>query len=177
MLKAAVAYLTNYSVTTADQLVVDWRNFWMFLFSRYRDGFTTVLSDVPKCADGNKKDCTSRLIPKCQETGYSVRLTTLSRTPLATENLPGDTDGLLRLPLRRSEGDEAIHQRPLGAVAWCPLASADVRSSDDVIVFLKAEWYARVLAEGSNAAHYAAPAANNDAHAQWKMLRMDKKRQ
>ena len=33
-------------------------------------------------------------------------------------------------------GDEAIHQRPLGAVAsLLPSASADGRSSDDVIAF------------------------------------------
>ena len=36
--------------------------------------------------------------------------------------------------------DEAIHQRPLDAVACCSLllllaASADVRSADDVVVF------------------------------------------
>lgn len=107
---AAVAYLTNYSVTTADQLVVDWRNFWMFLFSRFRDGFTTVLSDTPRCTPGQKKGCTSRLVPDCQETGYS------------------------------------------------------------------AEWYARVLAEGQNAEHYAAPTNVEGSHAEWKMKRMDKKR-
>jgi hypothetical protein len=40
-----------------------------------------------------------------------------------------------------------------------------------------AEWYARVLAEGQNAAHYAVPAsATVNAHTEWKMLRMDKKR-
>jgi len=69
---AAIAMMTNFSVTTGDNLVAEWRTFWMFLFSRFRDGFTTTTTtSKPVCTEGQTKDCTFRLIPDCQETGYS----------------------------------------------------------------------------------------------------------
>ncbi|MEA2043573.1 MAG: C69 family dipeptidase [Bacteroidota bacterium] len=36
--KAAVKFLTNYSVKTADKLVGDWKNFYRYLFMKYMDG-------------------------------------------------------------------------------------------------------------------------------------------
>ena len=55
-----------------------------------------------------------------------------SVAPFLTENLLEDIGGLLR-PLL--SGDEATHQRPIGAVACGSRFPADVCSSDDVIAF------------------------------------------
>ena len=42
-----------------------------FLFSRVRDGFTTIPGKTPQCKQGQTKDCTSRVLPNTQQTGYS----------------------------------------------------------------------------------------------------------
>ena len=36
--KAATEYITNYSVSTGDKLVADWKNFYRYLFMKYHDG-------------------------------------------------------------------------------------------------------------------------------------------
>mmetsp|Transcript_10305 Transcript_10305/g.19477 ORF Transcript_10305/g.19477 Transcript_10305/m.19477 type:complete len:589 (+) Transcript_10305:44-1810(+) len=68
---AAVELVTNFSVTTGDDMIKEWRQFWMFLFSRFRDGFTTTPATMPQCKGGNKKGCTSRLTPAVAASGYS----------------------------------------------------------------------------------------------------------
>lgn len=39
--------------------------------SRYRDGFTNEVPVLPKCENGETKNCTFREIPHSVETGYS----------------------------------------------------------------------------------------------------------
>jgi dipeptidase len=36
--KAATEYITNFSVSTGDKLVADWKNFYRYLFMKYHDG-------------------------------------------------------------------------------------------------------------------------------------------
>merc|ERR1711871_42587 len=67
---AAVAQATAYCVQTGDKMTADWRSFWMFLFSRVRDGFTTQKPTLPTCKPGQRKGCTSRTVPNCEATGY-----------------------------------------------------------------------------------------------------------
>jgi len=67
----AVELMTVFSVSTGEQMTKDWRTFWMRLFSRTRDGFTTIAPTTPTCRPGQKENCTSRPLPSCQETGYT----------------------------------------------------------------------------------------------------------
>jgi len=68
---AAVEMVTAYTVTTGEQMTKDWRNFWMYLFSRYRDGFTTAPPPKKVCKGAEKTGCTSRVVPDCATTGYT----------------------------------------------------------------------------------------------------------
>merc|ERR1719263_2081648 len=49
----------------------DWRNFWMYLFARVRDGFTSSAPKIKQCQGNERKDCTSRILPEVAESGYS----------------------------------------------------------------------------------------------------------
>merc|ERR1711865_14413 len=69
---SAVQAATDYCVMTGDKMVVDWRNFWMYLFSRVRDGFTTIPGKITAiCKRGQTKNCVSKATPQCQTTGYT----------------------------------------------------------------------------------------------------------
>jgi hypothetical protein len=81
---AATKYITDFTVKTGEQMTADWRNFWMFLFSQTRDGFTTTPTTKAQCkiprgpgakpsADPAKdyKNCTARKNPDAAATGYS----------------------------------------------------------------------------------------------------------
>merc|ERR1712083_1061894 len=50
----------------------DWRNFWMYLFAGFRDGFTVTAPKSKQCVGGQRKACTSRRIPDAAATGYSA---------------------------------------------------------------------------------------------------------
>jgi dipeptidase len=65
---SCVQLVTEYCVNTGEQMTRDWRNFWMFLFSRYRDMSTVLPPKLPVCTDGQKtRDCTARPIPVFDE--------------------------------------------------------------------------------------------------------------
>ncbi len=70
----AIESLTNYSVTTADRTLQEWRDFWMTLFVRFRDGFTVGPSKQPQCDPKRqqKDGCTSRAVPDVGQSGYSA---------------------------------------------------------------------------------------------------------
>ncbi len=44
----AIDFLTNYSVSTADQLVQDWKAFYQYLFVKYMDGNIKTAREVPE---------------------------------------------------------------------------------------------------------------------------------
>lgn len=70
--EAAVELATAFGVATGEQMLKDWRDFWMFLFARFRDGFTISAPQKPQCAHGRPaKGCTSRVLPETEPTGYS----------------------------------------------------------------------------------------------------------
>jgi len=68
----AIELITNFGVETGEQMTKDWRNFWMYLFSKFRDGFTATAPKSKQCIGKQRKDCTSRSIPDSAETGYSA---------------------------------------------------------------------------------------------------------
>lgn len=70
---AAIKLITEYSVNTGDKMTKEWLNFWMHLFSRFRDGFTVTPSTTKQCdpAKHERKDCTSRADPHTLASGYS----------------------------------------------------------------------------------------------------------
>jgi len=112
---AAIELVTAYGVQIGEQMTKDWRAFWMYLFSRVRDGFIVTQPIKPRCISGGPRvGCTSRAVPQVSESGYS------------------------------------------------------------------ASWYARIVSDSDNAAHYAVPkAATADAASiqanRRKILRMDKR--
>eukprot|EP00931_Biecheleriopsis_adriatica_P073435 TRINITY_DN47718_c0_g1_i1.p1 TRINITY_DN47718_c0_g1~~TRINITY_DN47718_c0_g1_i1.p1 ORF type:complete len:621 (+),score=95.31 TRINITY_DN47718_c0_g1_i1:211-1863(+) len=106
---AAVELVTNFGVATGEQMTKDWRDFWMYLFVRFRDGFTVTKPAKPQCTGAQRKDCTSRLIPKTSETGYSDKW--YSR--IAAD---GDNSAHYRVPgehLESSTGRAANHHKIL----------------------------------------------------------------
>jgi len=109
----AIELITEFGVNTGEKMTKDWRDFWMYLFVRFRDGFTITDPVKTQCIGKQRRDCTSRRIPTTSETGYS------------------------------------------------------------------GEWYARLIADGDNAAHYHVPADQLQSSAvraanRRKILRMDK---
>jgi len=68
---AALELITEFGVASGEQMTKDWRAFWMFLFSRTRDGFTVTAPRLPKCKPGQRTGCTSRPIPEATASGYS----------------------------------------------------------------------------------------------------------
>ena len=63
---AMVAFLTNFSVQTADQVVADWELYYERLFVKYRDGL--IVSTPPPPA--HPRDLPPP--PDCSSPGYSV---------------------------------------------------------------------------------------------------------
>lgn len=59
----AVAFLTDYSVNTANRLVYDWKNFYQYLFTKYMDGNIKTKREVP---EGYKY-----YTPEVKQPGYS----------------------------------------------------------------------------------------------------------
>lgn len=72
-LAEAIELVTTFGVDTGEQMTKDWRAFWMFLFSRVRDGFTVTSPRVPQCKAGQRQGCTHRALPDAAATGYSKR--------------------------------------------------------------------------------------------------------
>lgn len=68
---AAVKQATKFVVATGDKMTSDWRNFWMSLFSRFRDGFTITAPVKRQCKAGERVNCTSRSIPIADAQGYN----------------------------------------------------------------------------------------------------------
>ena len=70
---AAIAAITAFGVHTGEELVEEWRTFWLFLFARFRDGVT--ISPGPRlCKSGERVvggACTYRQLPSIEERGYS----------------------------------------------------------------------------------------------------------
>jgi len=69
---AAIQAITDFTVDSGEQMTKDWRDFWMFLFSHTRDGFTTTPTTKPQCkpGSGSYKGCTGRKIPNTAASGY-----------------------------------------------------------------------------------------------------------
>merc|ERR1711924_144837 len=61
--REAIELITKFGVETGEQMTKDWRNFWMFLFSHVRDGFTVFPAKKKQCVGKQRKDCTSRVLP------------------------------------------------------------------------------------------------------------------
>lgn len=68
---AAVEALTVFSNQAGQQTLQLWKQFWMSLFVRFRDGFTVTSPELPQCTQGQTTSCTSRVTPVAGETGYS----------------------------------------------------------------------------------------------------------
>merc|ERR1712039_425659 len=69
--KEAIDLITKFGVETGEQMTKDWRNFWMYLFARVRDGFTVSAPAKKQCDGRERTDCTSRRVPDAAATGYS----------------------------------------------------------------------------------------------------------
>mmetsp|Transcript_13013 Transcript_13013/g.18186 ORF Transcript_13013/g.18186 Transcript_13013/m.18186 type:complete len:163 (+) Transcript_13013:166-654(+) len=69
---AAVKLLSEFVAETGDSVTREWREFWMYLFARFRDGFTVEAPELPQCKGDQKKACTSRSIPNVKQTGYQA---------------------------------------------------------------------------------------------------------
>ena len=71
--EAAVDAITTFGVQTGEQMTKDWRNFWMELFARFRDGFTVAAPALPTCdrAKQERSNCTARPVPDAAATGYT----------------------------------------------------------------------------------------------------------
>jgi len=69
--KEAIDLITRFGVETGEQMTKDWRNFWMYLFARVRDGFTVTAPVKKQCVGSQRKGCTSRRVPDAAATGYS----------------------------------------------------------------------------------------------------------
>jgi dipeptidase len=67
----AIEQITQFSESTGQALVEEWRNFWMFLFATFRDGGIFTAPTTPQCVDGNRVNCTAKLVPNVNEIGYS----------------------------------------------------------------------------------------------------------
>jgi dipeptidase len=69
---AAIKAMTKFVVETGEKMTTDWRNFWMTLFARFRDGFTITKPVATQCnvAVGQRVNCTSRNIPIATQSGY-----------------------------------------------------------------------------------------------------------
>jgi len=67
----AVALMNAVCGKLGTETVTEWRNFWMFLFARFRDGATNRAPTQRVCQPGEKHDCVFRPIPDSFEQGYS----------------------------------------------------------------------------------------------------------
>merc|ERR1712139_532747 len=67
----AIELISRFGVETGEKMTKDWRNFWMYLFARVRDGFTVLPPKKKQCAGKQRADCTSRAVPQALESGYS----------------------------------------------------------------------------------------------------------
>jgi dipeptidase len=54
--KSAIDYLTNYSVTTGNKLVSDWKNFYRYLFMKYQDGNLKISEEDKLKDNGSMKN-------------------------------------------------------------------------------------------------------------------------
>ena len=138
------------------QATSDWRAFWMSLFVRHRDGMTTTPPTKPVCKKGATKGCTAR--------------------PLASVNEGGYTDGWCAAPAATPPPHTPTHSPPPHTPTHsppCPPSSSTRRRAATAR-------YARIVADGDNAAHYGVPAqhAGEAARAagRRKVLAMDKRR-
>eukprot|EP00658_Telonema_sp_P-2_P081495 TRINITY_DN8368_c0_g2_i1.p1 TRINITY_DN8368_c0_g2~~TRINITY_DN8368_c0_g2_i1.p1 ORF type:complete len:591 (+),score=127.92 TRINITY_DN8368_c0_g2_i1:117-1889(+) len=68
---AAVEMATKYCETTGDWMTGQWRQFWMYLFARTRDGLTVLPGKLAQCSPGQTRGCTSRYVPDTEESGYT----------------------------------------------------------------------------------------------------------
>jgi hypothetical protein len=67
----AVEQITEFSESTGQALVEEWRSFWMFLFATFRDGGIFTAPTSTQCVNGNRVNCTAKLVPNVNEIGYS----------------------------------------------------------------------------------------------------------
>merc|ERR1711881_392679 len=65
----AIGLITRFGVETGEQMTKDWRNFWMFLFARVRDGYTVNAPLKKQCVGKQRDNCTSRVVPDTVESG------------------------------------------------------------------------------------------------------------
>lgn len=69
---AAVEYATRFVVESGEYMTGEWLRFWMFLFSRIRDGGIVTAPATPVCQPGQTAGCTARPIPTVAEPGYDA---------------------------------------------------------------------------------------------------------
>ena len=70
---AAIEAITEFGVTMAQELVAEWRDFWLYLFARFRDGVTLV--DGTRVCRADERHvgapCTFKPLPDIIEAGYT----------------------------------------------------------------------------------------------------------
>jgi hypothetical protein len=60
----ALEYVTAFGVKAGQEMTAKWLEFWMFLFSRYRDGGIVSAPPLPLCTQGRTQGCTARPVPQ-----------------------------------------------------------------------------------------------------------------
>lgn len=83
---AAVESVTAFGVAAGQGLMADWLKFWMFLFSRFRDGGILTAPTLPTCVSPGR-GCTARPIPQVL---ISALAPVLSSCPLCRP-IPGQS--------------------------------------------------------------------------------------
>eukprot|EP01116_Phalansterium_solitarium_P023150 TRINITY_DN7968_c0_g1_i1.p1 TRINITY_DN7968_c0_g1~~TRINITY_DN7968_c0_g1_i1.p1 ORF type:complete len:596 (-),score=210.33 TRINITY_DN7968_c0_g1_i1:178-1965(-) len=101
---AAVEFVTSYVETAGQQMTKDWLQFWMFLFSRFRDGATMTPSALPQCQGGQTQGCLARPMPTVDEQGYSDQW---------YQRIVNDSDNRQHFALPSDERSDRLFQRKL----------------------------------------------------------------
>eukprot|EP00746_Dinoflagellata_sp_MGD_P089058 gnl/MRDRNA2_/MRDRNA2_35178_c0_seq1.p1 gnl/MRDRNA2_/MRDRNA2_35178_c0~~gnl/MRDRNA2_/MRDRNA2_35178_c0_seq1.p1 ORF type:complete len:614 (-),score=114.84 gnl/MRDRNA2_/MRDRNA2_35178_c0_seq1:163-2004(-) len=125
----AIALITKFGVDTGEQMTKDWRDFWMYLFVRFRDGFTVSKPVQAQCTGNQRKDCTSRLVPEVSETGYSKKW-------YARIVADGDNAAHYGVPVEHFESSEAraANQRKIARMDKIRDYAPDMGSRDEILL-------------------------------------------
>ena len=161
---AALAAITTFGVETAQALISEWRQFYFFLFARFRDGVT--LTPGPRLCTSTDRTvgqaCTYKVLPAVEEPGYS-------RAWYA--RIVRERGGHYRVPPRAMMNDDNGHQVAPEDYQHTPheaeLGAGDEERSIEVAMATAMQ------AESPSAALLEARLWQHELHKRW---RMDKER-